>query len=163
MVGRSSIGENVSRGGIIRHGETIQQLRSVEYIAWQNMIQRCTNPNFEQYADYGGRGISVCSDWLGCGGFERFLKHVGRRPSTKHTLDRKNNDLGYQPGNVRWATRKQQNVNTSKNVLITCRGQTKSIAEWCQLVGMAHSTMCTRIHLGWDSEDVIFKPIRYKS
>lgn len=142
------------------HGHSSKGVRSPEYMAWQNMIQRCTNPNFRQYSDYGGRGISVHGAWLEPEGFAGFLNAIGPRPSPKHTIDRINNNLGYAPGNVRWATRVQQNRNTSKNVVLTVHGETHSLAEWSERTGIGHSTLCGRIALGWDANKVILTPVR---
>jgi hypothetical protein len=69
------------------------------------MITRCLNPHNHAFKNYGGRGISICSEWLD---FERFLADMGRRPGTNLSIDRINNDGNYEPGNCRWATRKQQ-------------------------------------------------------
>lgn len=89
-----------------RHGES----RSKEYRAWHSMKQRCLNPKGKQWADYGGRGITVWPDWIS--DYLAFLAYIGRAPSPKHTLDRyPNNDGNYQPGNVRWATQKEQQNN----------------------------------------------------
>jgi hypothetical protein len=128
--------------------------RTPEYMAWQNMVQRCTNPKFRQYRDYGGRGIRVYPDWLGRGGFRLFLQHVGNRPAGT-TLDRIDNDKGYEPCNVRWANRKTQNRNSSKNVFLTVRGETKTLAEWCELTGVPHSTLRYRLARGVSPEEVI--------
>lgn len=78
------------------------------YKTWEMMIQRCTNPKYDQYNNYGGRGIKVCDSWRE---FPNFLKDVGEKPSEELTLDRKNNEGNYEPGNVRWATRKEQQLN----------------------------------------------------
>jgi hypothetical protein len=75
------------------------------------MIQRCTNPNFKQWAHYGGRGITVCDRWRS---FENFLADMGRRPQGL-TLERENNDRGYEPGNCKWATRLEQRANRRPN------------------------------------------------
>lgn len=80
-----------------------------EYYAWNNMIQRCYNKNCPVYYQYGGRGIEVCEEWKNS--FIEFFKHVGKRPSKKLSLDRIKNEKGYFPGNVHWATRKQQHRN----------------------------------------------------
>lgn len=80
-----------------------------EYKCWQQIKARCLNPNHIAYPDYGGRGISIHPDWQD--NFPAFLEHVGSRPSKHYSLDRIRNDRGYEPGNVRWATRLEQNNN----------------------------------------------------
>jgi hypothetical protein len=73
------------------------------------MINRCEYEKNENYAFYGGRGIKVCERWRNS--FEAFLADMGRRPSPQHSIDRKDNDGNYEPGNVRWATKSEQAFN----------------------------------------------------
>lgn len=80
-----------------------------EYYVWQQMKQRCLNPNNVTYEHYGGRGIVVCEAWAKS--FTTFLGYMGRRPSYRHSIDRIDPDGNYEPGNVRWATSKVQNGN----------------------------------------------------
>jgi len=82
--------------------------RTPEYRTWQDMIQRCTNPQAERYADYGARGITVCQRWLSS--FENFLADMGGRPAGL-SLDRIEVNGHYDPSNCRWATRSEQNAN----------------------------------------------------
>lgn len=82
---------------------------SKEYNTWRGMKQRCTNKKDKSFKDYGGRGIAVCERWLHS--FENFITDMGLKPSLKHSIDRINNDGGYEPSNCRWATRKEQNKN----------------------------------------------------
>src|SRR3990167_7073362 len=82
------------------HGGTLWRHRSPEYIAWTNMVRRCTKPRNPKYQSYGGRGIAVCERWLE--GFENFLADMGIRPSPNLTLERRDNDRGYEPGNCLW-------------------------------------------------------------
>jgi hypothetical protein len=77
-----------------------------EWKAWNSMIARCEQPNNASFARYGGRGIKVCAQWRDS--YQTFLQNVGRKPSPQHSLDRIDNDGNYEPGNVRWATAKEQ-------------------------------------------------------
>jgi hypothetical protein len=83
-----------------------------EYSCWSQIKQRCLNPNDQDYPDYGARGIYVCEAWLH--DFDAFYAHVGARPSGKHSLDRIDNDKGYEPGNVRWTEWNIQAINRRK-------------------------------------------------
>lgn len=86
-----------------------QKSYTPEYDAWLALIQRCTNPNNPRWDDYGGRGITVCDRWRTS--FDDFLSDVGPRPSADYSIDRIDNDKGYEPGNCRWATRSEQQSN----------------------------------------------------
>jgi hypothetical protein len=93
----------------IVHGHARKGAVTVEFATWQAMIARCNRPTHVSYQNYGGRGINVCRRWRKS--FVNFLADMGRRPSAKHSLDRKNNDKNYTPSNCRWATPKQQRLN----------------------------------------------------
>jgi hypothetical protein len=101
--------------------------QSPEYKSWRCMIARCCYPSDKRYEEYSSRGITVCQEWLDS--FEAFFAHVGAKPSPKHTLDRIDNDLGYFPGNVRWATHTQQNNNKRTTPMVKYRGRTMSLMD----------------------------------
>lgn len=89
-------------GPNLQHGGSFTS----EYSSWHHMKDRCLNPKHHAYKSYGGRGIRICKRWINS--FFCFLKDVGTKPSPSHSLDRINNNKGYFPRNVRWATPKQQ-------------------------------------------------------
>ena len=80
-----------------------------EYYIWKSIIQRCTNPASKDYHLYGGRGIRICLEWRIS--FESFFNYIGPRPASNLTIDRIDNNSDYKPGNVRWATMKEQMSN----------------------------------------------------
>lgn len=98
-----------TREAATTHGEMRGGKKSPEYLAWQHAKERCMNENNSRYEQYGARGITVCTQWLHS--FESFLADMGRRPSSKHSLDRIDVNGNYEPGNCRWATASQQNAN----------------------------------------------------
>lgn len=100
-----------SAARLLTHGHSRRGQLSPEYYSWMGIITRSSNSSIREWADYGGRGIKVCNRWLNS--FENFLADMGPRPEPKHlyTVDRINNDGNYEPGNCRWATRKEQVAN----------------------------------------------------
>lgn len=139
------------------HRPMISLSRLPEYRIWQAMNARCNNPNNKSYGNYGGRGILVAGEWMGPGGFTPFFEHVGPRPTPKHTLDRINNNLGYQPGNVRWATRHEQNRNKRGARLLTYSGKTMCMADWAIERGIPIATICGRLRRGFTVAQALSK------
>lgn len=112
------------------------------YATWCNMKARCDNPNHPQFSDYGGRGITYDPSWSD---FPSFLAGVGDRAFRGATMDRIDNDGNYEPGNVRWADRKTQRVNSRQITPVTINGETKLVTEWCKVycisIGAVHRRM----------------------
>lgn len=119
------------------------------------MTNRCENPNHPSFKGYGGRGIRVCKEWLGRGGFARFYAHVGKRPSAEYSIDRIKNNLGYEPGNVHWATRDQQMNNTRANHWIEIDGERKTVSGWAREKGLHFTTIHHRIARGMSERDAV--------
>lgn len=132
--------------------------RSPEYAAWEDMKQRCANA--KKFPNHAGRGIQVCDEWLGQGGFERFFGHVGPRPSENHSLDRyPNKDGNYEPENVRWATSVEQNNNTRRNRLLEYNGTTLSVAQWQARLGWPRQVILGRLNRGWSVDEALSTPL----
>lgn len=149
--------------------------RTVEYRVWQTMRLRChvsTNPAFK---DYGGRGITVCARWVN--DVRAFVADVGPKPTPRHEIDRIDNNGGYWCGrsdcaecvaagrecNVRWATRTENCRNRRSNKRITYRGETKTMVEWTDVLGLNVAAVDKRIAAGWSIERAFEQPIRYIS
>lgn len=126
---------------------------SPEYAAWKDMRRRCSSVSCREYIRYGARGITVCAEWLH--DFAAFLAHVGPRPSPLHSIDRIDVDGNYEPGNVRWATKKEQSRNRRDNVFLTVGGETLCIAAWAERTGIPEGTVHSRLRRGWSAECVL--------
>lgn len=134
-----------------RHGHATRGI-SPTYHTWSGMIARCTDPGHASYARYGGAGISVDPQWTD---FSKFLADMGEKPSGQ-TLDRINGERGYSKENCRWSTPTQQARNKSNNRLITARGETRTQAEWCEILGLSPATLNDRLANGWSVERALF-------
>lgn len=143
-----------------KHGNKSGGKESGAYTSWRGMIDRCTNPNADNYQYYGGRGISICERWLD---FSNFLEDMGERP-LKGTIERKNNSKGYFPENCAWACRRKQANNTRRNHYITYKGKQMSIAEASRIYGIPYYTLRSRIYnYKWDIEKAIETPTKGKA
>lgn len=126
---------------------------------WRSIVFRCINPKSPAYPRYGGRGVTVCERWRRS--VHAFLEDMGPRPTPKHTVERVDNDGNYEPGNCRWATRKEQGRNKpGQNVRLTCGGRTKLLTEWAEETGMSVQTLWARLKRGWDHEKALTTPVR---
>ena len=130
--------------------------RSKEHAAWLAMRYRCVDP--ARASSYRDRGIRVCRAWDK--NFDRFLRDVGPAPSPAHWLDRINNDQGYKPGNVRWATVKEQTRNRRTNRLVTLGNITAPVVTWAERVNIPASAIYCRLYRGWNARRTLTTPLR---
>jgi hypothetical protein len=128
------------------------------YKSWRSMLDRCYNENNPDYDIYGGRGITVFSEWHE---FEKFADALGPRPP-KHTIERIDNDKGYEPGNVRWATRREQANNRSNNVFIEWKGEKITLAQAADIAGISVPALRMRLKIGWSIKEALTIPLRPK-
>lgn len=140
-----------------KHGACVDGM-TPEYRTWANMIQRCTNPKNREYHNYGGRGITVCPEWVAS--FAAFLSAVGPKPFPRAELDRfPDMNGGYFPGNVRWTTRTQNQRNKRTNVMLEFRGETMPSSAWAERYGMHPTTLESRLRWGWSVERALTTPV----
>lgn len=129
------------------------------YITWRHMINRCNDPKSKSYVDYGKRGIKICDRW---GDFKSFVEDMGDRPSG-YTLDRIDNDGHYSLANCRWATKKEQALNRRSNRLIVYDGETHTICEWAEKIGISRTTLAQRLDAyGWSIAQAFRKEKRIR-
>jgi hypothetical protein len=134
------------------HGHT----GSPAYYSWQNMKGRCLRPSHPDFRHYGGRGIMICQRWQDS--FENFLSDMGERPAT-HSLERLDNERGYEPGNCAWIPKKRQPLNTRSNIRVLLDGDDICLAEACRRIGINKITVHMRLRRGWPLEEALHAPV----
>ncbi|WP_375194656.1 hypothetical protein [Sphingobium sp.] len=143
----------MSRQRFTKHGGS----GTPEYSSWKAMHERCYNPAHRSFGRYGGAGITVCPQWHGSEGFNRFVRDMGPRPKGT-TIDRIRGDEGYSPSNCRWATAKEQQTNLSSNVMLTHDGKTMTQKDWALHLGMSKNAVSERLRKGWSIEAALTTP-----
>lgn len=142
------------KGYMIKHGMRDKRI----YRIYKGMKQRCLNQNSPRYDCYGGRGITICPEWLGEHGAENFIKWAFDNGYAEDlTLDRENNNKGYSPDNCRWITREEQMNNTRYNKIIEFEGEKHTIAEWSRIKEIKYPTLVSRFARGWSAERALKK------
>ena len=121
---------------------------------WNCMTQRCLNPNNPSFNSYGGRGITVCREWLTFQNFYDWSIRYGYRKGL--SIERIDNNKGYFPTNCKWATRLEQANNTRTNLNIEFDGKTQTLSQWARELRIDKGTLAYRIKVGWEL-DRVFK------
>jgi hypothetical protein len=129
---------------------------------FDSIKQRCLNPNSKNYSRYGGRGVGVCHEWVKNPKIfiDYILENLGDRPTENHTLDRIDNNKGYEPGNLRWATKIEQSQNTRKTIYIEYQGETKTLHDWAEYSGIPKRKLINRFYYYKDLDLVFLAPSR---
>lgn len=138
-----------SRQTLTKHGVTTWRGKKPKlYSVWCEMRARCSRPTHKHYADYGGRGIKVCERWDDYELFEQDIAAMGPKPTASSTLDRKDNNGNYEPGNCRWASKEEQSRNRRNVKRLTFNGKTQTAAEWALELGIPAQTIRGRVRAG---------------
>lgn len=136
----------------------IKLSKTPEYAVWAAMKQRCINRKHPAYKQYGGRGIKVCKRWMQ---FKAFFADMGPRPDANYSLDRIDNNRGYEPSNCRWTTFDVQMRNTRRAVYLTLGDRTMRLADWAAEIGISPMTLKTRLET-WTVERALTTPSQWK-
>lgn len=129
-----------------------------EYRVWNNLKNRCSNPNIPGYKNYGGRGITVCNEWLE---FSEFIKDMGKRPTVNHSLERTDNNGNYCKENCRWATKNEQVRNRRSNIILEYKEEKIILKDLAKRVGLNYQLIQRRLIKGMSIEEAINKPYKY--
>lgn len=127
------------RDSVLKHGMD----GTPEYRAWISMKNRCTSNKSANYKNYGGRGISVCNEWMD---FNAFINDMGLRPSASHSIDRIDNNKGYSKGNCRWSTKKEQAQNRRSSVIVRFNGEDMFMDRFAKIIGLTESGARKRVN-----------------
>lgn len=131
------------------------------FYIWESMKSRTQNQHNKSYCYYGGRGIKVCDEWRDS--FEAFRDWaLANGYQDDLTIDRKDVDGDYEPSNCQWATSKEQQNNRRSNHLITFNGETHTIKQWSEIIGINKGTLGDRIAHGWTIERALTEPVNQK-
>lgn len=138
----------------VTHGLTRTRIHNI----YMSMLARCHNPNSNNYARYGGRGIEVWPEWRASP--DAFLSWAFTNGYADHLqLDRMNNEHGYSPLNCRWVTAtRNQNNRTNNRILTNAGGEKHTLADWARINGIGRGTIDSRIKLGWSEHDAVTVP-----
>ena len=127
------------------------------YRSWQRIKQRCNDPGATHYEHCGGRGIYMCAKWRDS--VENFLAAVGECPGDEFSIERIDNNIGYEPDNCCWATAKDQARNTRRNRILEFDGKALCLQEWAEITGLKRTTITQRIAYGWTVEEALTIPV----
>lgn len=154
----AELGTSTKSCGCLRRERMIQMSqrhhmsRSPEYSVWHMMKDRCYNPRAKAFKYYGGRGITVCDRWLD---FANFFADMGPRPSISYSLDRLDNERGYEPENCVWTSMKAQARNRRSTRIMTAFGKTQCLSDWAAEYGIGISCLSSRLRKGVPFEDAL--------
>lgn len=141
----------------VKHGFTSNPL----YKVWYGMKDRCYNPKRKAYKDYGGRGITICDEWLNdLLAFIKWCEENGWEKGLE--IDRENNDLGYEPSNCRFVTSKKNCNNRRNNILVYYMGKNQTVKAWAEELNLNYHLILSRINKGFSPEDAFKPPSRLR-
>lgn len=156
---RSGKRKSCAINGHVWNANPLRKANLLSYRSWCSMHKRCRDVLGKNYRNYKSRGIGVCARWQS---FAFFLADMGRRPSLQHSIDRIDNDKGYEPGNCRWATAIEQRRNSRQKVFTLVDGEKALLVDVCAKLGLNRGVVYGRLKAGWSLDDALTVPVRPK-
>lgn len=150
-------GYTIDRIGISTHHDTKSRL----YKIWTSMRERCYRKGHTHYKDYGGRGITVCEEWLEYLPFKEWASASGYKDGL--TIDRIDNNGNYEPSNCRWVTIKEQANNKRTNHIVHYKDTEYTLSQLAEKVGIKQTTLRERLNMGWSVERAVETPVRLRT
>jgi len=146
-----------NRDRLTTHGNSGSEL----YRTWRNMLARCRNPNSKDYPNYGARGITISPEFDVVTAFiEYVMENLGEKPGPGYTIDRIDNDKGYEPGNLRWATSVEQTRKRRNTLYLTLCGEKVTLKEACEIFSKDYQLVWQRLNdLHWPLVDALLTPV----
>jgi hypothetical protein len=131
--------------------------KTLTYASWEKMRERCNNPKYEKYKNYGGRGITICERW---NDFANFLADMDERPSLKHSIGRIDNNGNYEPTNCRWETAREQGRNKRNSVFVGADEDRVLLLDVVERLNLNRGVVYGRLKMGWSLLEALTKPVR---
>lgn len=131
--------------------------KTQEYKILMGIIKRCEDKNHPSYMKYGARGVTVCERWRNSPA--DFIADLGYRPSSSHSIERRDGKKGYEPENCYWATSLQQGGNTTRVRRIEFRNEVHSLLQWSKILGFSYGGVKARLDSGWPLEMAFLTPV----
>lgn len=151
------LAKKVRRASNIRTKTTHGYRHTGLYRVWQSMVGRCKYPKTHGYKNYGGRGITVCNEWLDFATFKYWALSSGYKEGL--SIERIDVNGNYTASNCKWITRKEQALNRRANHMLSYKGETHCISEWARRLNIPRHILSGRIRLGWEVERIFTEPI----
>ena len=146
----------------VKNNELHTFVQSRLYNIHQSMKERCCNKAASNYKNYGGRGITVCNEWLGeTGGMNFYKWALENGYEDEKSLDRIDNNGNYTPENCKWSTPLEQKANKRNNRVISYKGETYTLSQWGRILNKNPDTISERLRRGWSVEQALFKSVKH--
>lgn len=126
---------------------------------YYKMVSRCTNPENQDYHHYGGRGIKIYEEWIHSrDSFALYIQSLDNYDNPDYTMDRIDNNGNYEPGNIKFSTRKEQSRNTRRNSILVLDGVSYTAVEFSEKFGLGQDYIKDRLRLGFTPEEILKIP-----